>query len=78
MNEVSSTTPALQSSATTGTPSLRAEETSLGAVLRSVFRAPREDNGEEDSECSGIRLSTAEDVSSRALVGRQEHAFFRL
>ena len=41
----------------------------------SVFRAPREDNGEEDSEYSGIRPKTAEYVSSRALVGIQEYVF---
>ena len=32
-------------------------------------------NGEEDSEYSGVRPNTAECVSSRALVGRQEPVF---
>ena len=41
-------------------------------MLRSVSRAPREYNGQEYSEYSGIRVNTAEYVSSRALVGVHE------
>ena len=56
----------------------RAEDANLRAgetASCSVFRAPREYNGEEDSEYSGIRASTADDVSPRALLGRQECVF---
>ena len=38
----------------------------------SEFRAPREYEGYEYSEYSGIRRNTVEHVSSRALVGTQE------
>ena len=44
-------------------------------VLCSVFRAPREHEGCEDIEYSGIRPNAAECVSSRALVGRHGHVF---
>ena len=44
-----------------------------GIVQR--IRAPREDNGEEYSGYSGIRPTTAEDVSSPVLVGRHDHVF---
>ena len=56
------------------TPARGAPEPPIGlaqAVLCSVFRAPREYNREEYSDYSGRRVSTAEYVSSRALVGRQ-------
>jgi len=44
-------------------------------VLCGVFRAPREHEGCENSEYSGLQLNTAECVSSRALVGLQESVF---
>ena len=40
-----------------------------------MFRAPREYNGEEYSEYSGTRVSTAEYVSSRALVGMYTNTY---
>ena len=54
---------------------LRAEDTSGWTALCRVFRAPREYEGCECSEYGGRQSKTAESVSSRALVGRQEHVF---
>ena len=47
----------------------------MNTVLCSVFRAPREYNGQEYSEYSGIRPNTAEYVSSRVLVGIHQYVF---
>ena len=58
--------------------SLRAGYANLragGRYCARVVRAPREDNGEEDSGYSGVRVKTAESVSSRALAGVQEPVF---
>ena len=46
-----------------------------GGSAVSLRGAPREYTGYEYAEHSGMRPSTAECVSSRVLVGRQEHVF---